>query len=169
MRHFSIHLEFLEAVKKYIIVFQVTSEDLHTSKRTKTQAKTPDNKQLLALACKYLSEDEKYVEESQIAKVWANKLKALAPQQRLFAEKAINDIFFEAALGNLNRNSVKINVAAEATGSRPLSADSWTSSIDRGKFYATNYVSTPLQSPLTQQEHEEYLVLPEHVTYYAHT
>ena len=44
-----------------------------------------------------------------IATVWGEKLLTLEPQQKLFAEKAINDILFEAELGNLNRYSVKIN------------------------------------------------------------
>jgi len=36
-----------------------------------------------------------------VAKVWGEKLLALEPRQRLLAEKAINDILFEAAQGNL--------------------------------------------------------------------
>lgn len=41
--------------------------------------------------------------------VWSKKLKGLDPTQRLYAEKAINDILFEAELGNLSRYSVRIN------------------------------------------------------------
>ncbi|XP_058827289.1 uncharacterized protein LOC131687232 [Topomyia yanbarensis] len=44
-----------------------------------------------------------------VAKVWGEKLVDLDPQQRLFAEKAINDILFEANMGCLHRYSVKIN------------------------------------------------------------
>ncbi|KAM3960168.1 uncharacterized protein ACR2FA_005799 [Aphomia sociella] len=44
-----------------------------------------------------------------VALIWAEKLNRLQPEQRLFAEKAINDVLFEAELGNLNRYSVKIN------------------------------------------------------------
>ncbi|XP_058460238.1 uncharacterized protein LOC131435947 [Malaya genurostris] len=44
-----------------------------------------------------------------VARVWGEKLIDLDPQQRLFAEKAINDILFEANMGCLHRNSVKIN------------------------------------------------------------
>lgn len=66
--------------------------------------------QLLTLACKYLSKSDNANEDLlDISKVWANKLKAIDPRQRLFAEKAINDILFEAQLGNLSKDSVKIN------------------------------------------------------------
>lgn len=44
-----------------------------------------------------------------LASIWIEKLERLHPVQKLFAEKAINDILFEAELGNLNRNSVRIN------------------------------------------------------------
>lgn len=47
--------------------------------------------------------------EPTVLKVWGEKLMALDAQQRLFAEKAINDVLFEASLGSLNRHSVKIN------------------------------------------------------------
>lgn len=68
--------------------------------------------ELLSLACQYLSSanetssDDEYL---NIAKVWANKMKTLEPNQRMFAEKAINDILFEAQLRTLHKNSVKIN------------------------------------------------------------
>lgn len=41
--------------------------------------------------------------------MWTSKLKTLDSNQRIFAEKAINDVLFEAQLGTLNRNSVQIN------------------------------------------------------------
>ncbi|XP_049789109.1 uncharacterized protein LOC126194822 isoform X4 [Schistocerca nitens] len=44
-----------------------------------------------------------------IVKVWCEKLLTLDPQQRIFAEKAINDVLFEASLGTLHRHSVTIN------------------------------------------------------------
>lgn len=50
-----------------------------------------------------------------IAKVWGEKIVDLSPQQRMFAEKAINDVLFEATLGNLNRHSVQINIEPKAT------------------------------------------------------
>ncbi|XP_063384431.1 uncharacterized protein LOC134670552 [Cydia fagiglandana] len=44
-----------------------------------------------------------------LAHIWSQKLDKMEPMQRLLAEKAINDVLFEAELGNLNRHSVKIN------------------------------------------------------------
>ncbi|CAH0713472.1 unnamed protein product, partial [Brenthis ino] len=40
---------------------------------------------------------------------WTEKLERLSNTQRIFAEKAINEVLFEAELGNLNKHSVKIN------------------------------------------------------------
>lgn len=41
-----------------------------------------------------------------VARVWGEKLVTLEPHQRLLAEKAVNDILFEASLGTLTRNYV---------------------------------------------------------------
>jgi len=65
--------------------------------------------ELLSLACGYLAKDNNQSSDLDIAKVWASKLQTLDSNQKLFAEKAINDILFEAQLGTLNRNSVHIN------------------------------------------------------------
>ena len=76
--------------------------------KIKLRTKAAGQSDLLQLACHYLgkSEDES---EVKVAKVWASKLKALKSDRKLLAEKFINDIFFKAQLGTLNRNSVKIN------------------------------------------------------------
>lgn len=55
---------------------------------------------------------------SSLALVWTDKLNRLEANQRLFAEKAINDILFEAELGTLHRNSVQINNSSN-TSSTP--------------------------------------------------
>ncbi|XP_055633572.1 uncharacterized protein LOC129773929 [Toxorhynchites rutilus septentrionalis] len=68
---------------------------------------------LLQKACAYLdyrSNSNAQTEIPTIAKAWGEKLLQLHPQQRDFAEKAINDILFEASQGTLYRNSVKIEV-----------------------------------------------------------
>lgn len=61
------------------------------------------------MACGYLNKDNNQYSDLDLAKVWTSKLKTLDSNQRIFAEKAINDVMFEAQLGTLNRNSVQIN------------------------------------------------------------
>lgn len=46
---------------------------------------------------------------SATALYWTEKLSRLSNTQRIYAEKAINEILFEAELGTLNKHSVKIN------------------------------------------------------------
>ncbi|KAH8363831.1 uncharacterized protein LOC110189064 [Drosophila serrata] len=63
--------------------------------------------ELLNIACEYLSST--YPEEESIARTWTHKLKRLPREQRLLAERFINEILFEAESNNLNRGSVQIN------------------------------------------------------------
>lgn len=63
----------------------------------------------LSLACGCSTKANNQDSDLDLAKVWTNKLKTLNSTQRIFAEKAINDVLFEAQLGTLNRNSVQIN------------------------------------------------------------
>ena len=68
--------------------------------------------ELLQKACAYLDSSTKCnngKEMPAIAKAWGEKLLQLHPQQRELAERAIAHVLFEARLGTLNRNSVKIN------------------------------------------------------------
>ncbi|XP_075160476.1 uncharacterized protein LOC142233436 [Haematobia irritans] len=51
----------------------------------------------------------KYPEEESLTRTWAFKLKRLPRDQRLFAEKFINDILFEAESGTLHRGSMQLN------------------------------------------------------------
>ncbi|XP_050343491.1 uncharacterized protein LOC126769002 [Nymphalis io] len=57
---------------------------------------------------------------------WADILEKLDPLQRLYAKKAINDVLFEAELGNLHKHSVKIN---EPTPNFTLSSSAHSSSV----------------------------------------
>ncbi|XP_052753729.1 uncharacterized protein LOC113514133 [Galleria mellonella] len=54
---------------------------------------------------------------NSITRIWVDKLVNLESEQRLIAEKAINDILFEAEMGTLNRYSVKINEPTEESSS----------------------------------------------------
>ncbi|XP_014271045.1 uncharacterized protein [Halyomorpha halys] len=74
--------------------------------------------EFLKLACELLSSCSKQPEETsdeylEVAKFWASKLKALVPMQKKLAERAINEILFEADLGTLHRNSLQINYIRE--------------------------------------------------------
>ncbi|KAK9871457.1 hypothetical protein WA026_012831, partial [Henosepilachna vigintioctopunctata] len=67
--------------------------------------------ELLQKACAYLdfSSKNNETEIPTIAKAWGEKLLQLHPLQRALAERAINDVLFEASQGTLHRHSVKIN------------------------------------------------------------
>ncbi|XP_045768334.1 uncharacterized protein LOC123869450 [Maniola jurtina] len=52
---------------------------------------------------------------------WSETLARLDPLQKLYAKKAINDVLFEAELGNLHKNSVRINDDTPETYSTPQS------------------------------------------------
>ncbi|XP_049835039.1 uncharacterized protein LOC126278808 [Schistocerca gregaria] len=79
-----------------------------------------------------------------IVKVWCEKLLTLDPQQRIFAEKAINDVLFEASLGTLHRHSVTIN-------SSPL-LSSPSVSLPRKTFCASCSASLAVGTKESSQE-----------------
>ncbi|XP_074038447.1 ethanolamine kinase 1 isoform X3 [Leptinotarsa decemlineata] len=80
-------------------------------KRVRKVGHLAKQNELLSMACTYLQKAKEPSRDGVCAviKVWSEKLQTLEYQQRLFAEKAINDILFEATMGNLHRYSVRIN------------------------------------------------------------
>ncbi|XP_014271380.1 uncharacterized protein [Halyomorpha halys] len=75
--------------------------------------------ELLGLATEYLNKPES--EWEVMAKGWALKLSKLATDQRLFAEKIINDTLFEAQMGTLTRNGVRFLTASDSDSCRSSS------------------------------------------------
>lgn len=78
---------------------------------TTTTVSTHNTDELLNIACEYLAGT--YPEEESIARTWTHKLKRLPREQRLLAERFINEILFEAESSNLHRGSVQINNSFE--------------------------------------------------------
>ncbi|XP_017864335.1 PREDICTED: uncharacterized protein LOC108614637 [Drosophila arizonae] len=88
-----------------------SSNGNNSSSATTTTVSTHNTDELLNIACEYLAGT--YPEEESIARTWTYKLKRLPREQRLLAERFINEILFEAESNNLHRGSVQINNSFE--------------------------------------------------------
>lgn len=72
--------------------------------RKKMKGPMAKQNELLSLACEYLEKPNPTESNDKfdcLAKVWANKLRELEKTQMLLAEKAINDILFQASMNTL--------------------------------------------------------------------
>ncbi|XP_037297007.1 uncharacterized protein LOC119190067 [Manduca sexta] len=73
---------------------------------------------------------------------WTQKLEKMDSLQRIYAEKAINNILFEAEMGMLRRNSVQINVTTSVGPQTPSSfALSPSSNAVNSATSSPNYIS----------------------------
>ncbi|CAH2001477.1 unnamed protein product [Acanthoscelides obtectus] len=112
--------------------------------------------ELIQKACSLLS--SKPSSSSSVnptALYWSRKLEKIHPTQRTFAEKAINDILFEAELGTLERDSVQINVSpysrtGPASLTSPYSGNPTASPDSHISLSGSStYVQIPSPSPPT--------------------
>ncbi|KAJ8929239.1 hypothetical protein NQ314_018118, partial [Rhamnusium bicolor] len=106
-------------------VSSINSVPFITEAKQRKKREVDKRNELLEKACSYLerndntqSSDANNDEELQLARAWASKLRKLEPLQKLYVEKAVHDVLFEAQLGNLNRFSVKINEHATLYSSK---------------------------------------------------
>lgn len=129
------------------------------TKKQKMKTKDVEHDKLLSLACDFLQKSEQTNQASAaIAKVWSDKLDALEEKQRIYAEKTINDILFEARLGNLHKHSVKINEFAQNVCNTPISQPV------HFNIYEDLSKSQPLPQLSTSSSHitSSYLTSPAH-------
>ncbi|XP_073837924.1 uncharacterized protein [Musca autumnalis] len=93
--------------------------------------KTSSNSFTAMPSCNCLSTN--YPEEESLTRTWAYKLKRLPRDQRLFAEKFINDILFEAESGTLHRGSMQLNAFEPYVRFEESQADENTNSTSHDK------------------------------------
>lgn len=115
------------------------------NKKARTQGPISKQNELLQKACSYLETSTNPDSNiPTIAKAWGEKLLTLDAKQRQFAEKAVNDVLFDASLGTLHRNSVKINEVCQCKS--PLSTTQPETSRDSTSSFSTFNYSSPTYS-----------------------
>ena len=109
-------IDYLFIFVTILIVFFFTQETEEPSQKTLI-----DHKRLVKMARNYLKQhDEEESEECAVGRVWGNALKKLSADQKILAEKFINDILFEGKLGMLTRTSMKLNESYSSGTSSPV-------------------------------------------------
>lgn len=117
------------------------------TKRQRTVGPVARQNQLLELACHYLNNEQSQPQAQSdntpaIAKAWGEKLLTLEGTQRIYAEKAINDVLFEASFGNLDRNSVSITI--KKSRNSPSVSDSYFPSSFQNAPFNNDELFTPV-------------------------
>lgn len=125
--------------------------------------------ELLERACAYLSEPTPSSFNST-AFDRANTLDRLDPTI-LYAKKAINDILFDAELGNFNRFSVKINEPGYLQS--PRYSNTWVSSPSNSNIPVTS-LPAPAPTPkpeklMPSSKHNDYFLQIPSILYSTHS
>ncbi|CAG4961444.1 unnamed protein product [Parnassius apollo] len=113
------------------------------------QKKTLQKKRRNTLTDDLVNTASKYSKRSDnesdiIAKSWAIKLSRLAHDQKRYAEKIVNDVLFEGAMGTLTRNGVRFLPASSTSCSFDNSGE-FCSSPSPSSCHATNTSPKPDQ------------------------
>ncbi|KAJ2945845.1 hypothetical protein O0L34_g4751 [Tuta absoluta] len=72
----------------------------------KEEDEEDEPEQYMTITTTYYKKPKK--REDLLAETWAMKLKRMTAEQKIFAEKIINDVLYEGELGNLSKNGVHI-------------------------------------------------------------
>ncbi|XP_061393720.1 uncharacterized protein LOC133329242 [Musca vetustissima] len=140
---------------------QATSSTTNSDGGNKRLKMSNNNQFHASPSCNCLSSN--YPEEESVTRTWAYKLKRLPRDQRLFAEKFINDILFEAESGTLHRGSMQLNAFEPYVRFEESHVDENTNSTSHDKSQSPQITtncspntigSTGMQTQSQSQGHE---------------
>ncbi|CAK1594241.1 unnamed protein product [Parnassius mnemosyne] len=127
------------------VICKTESSEQSPPQQKKTPQKRSKNTSTDDLVNKAIKYSKRSDNESDIiAKSWATKLSRLAHDQRRYAEKIINDVLFEGAMGTLTRNGVHFLPASSTCHSFDNSGE-LNVSPSSNSSHVTNMSPTPDQ------------------------